>query len=141
MDTVAHQVMADHFWTIAAVVVIWAYCLATAQQTFAHIVGGNFSGFRVRLRQRARLCLDKTGFVGALIARHTLMVTVNVLALNLSLNLLSSIRAMDDHSMQYDTLKTSLYILCGVCIGLITVIAAITLALCNEVVRMAEEKS
>jgi hypothetical protein len=139
MNDVAHQVMADHFWTVAAVTMIWIYCLATAQQTLVHIVGGNPRGFRVRLKQRAKLCLDRTGFVGALIARHTLMVTVNVLALNLSLNLLSAIRAMDDYSMAYDTLKLSLYTLSAVCIGMITLIAAITLVLCNEIVRQAED--
>ncbi len=138
MESVAHQVMADHFWTVAAVTAIWFYCLATAQQTYAHIVGGDLKGFRIRLKQRAKLCLDKTGFVGALIARHTLMVTVNVLALNLSFNLLAAIRAMDDHSMGYQSLRLSLYLLSGVCIGMVIIIATITLALCNEVVRLAE---
>ena len=137
---VAHMVTTDHSWTISAVVLILAYCLVSLTLTYRYIIGGDIRGFGARLRQRANLCLSRTGYVGALIARHTVLLTANVLVLNLSLNLLSIIKQMDDKSDAQQMLQNSLQGLAAVCIGSVLVIAAITFSLCNEIARQAEDE-
>ena len=138
MNDVAHMVVQDHFWTICAVALMLGYCVISIILTFRYIVGGDVGNFGLRLRRRGRLCLDQTGYVGALIARHTVLVTANVLALNLSLNLLSVIGAMDDRSNANMLIQAGLHGLAGVCIVTVVVIAAITFALCNEIASQAE---
>ncbi len=140
MGEVARMVTAEHEWTAAAVGLVALYGCISLFQTYVLIFGRDLRGFRARLQSRARLCLDRTGFVGALIARHTLLVTINVLALTLSLNLLSAIRGMDDHSAAYALLTHSLQALAVVSVGQVIVIATISLALCNAVIRLAEEE-
>jgi len=138
MNSVAHDVTADHGWSILAVGLIVLYCLISLWATHRYILGGAFAGLRTRMRARARLCLARTGYVGAVITRHTLLLTVNALTLNLSLGLLAAIRAMDDHSQAYALLQTSLHGVAGLCIALIAGIAAFSFALCNEIARQAE---
>ncbi len=137
---VAQMVTTDHSWTIAAVVLILGYCLISVTLTYRYIIGGDIRGFRARLRERARLCLARTGYVGALISRHTVLLTANVLVLNLSLNLLSLIKQMEDSSDANQMLQNGLHVLAAVCIGSVAIIAAITFALCNEIARQAEDE-
>jgi hypothetical protein len=140
MSDVAHQVTGDHTWSMLAVGLILAYCLVSAWLTYRYVIGGNLRELSHRLRDRAALCVKRTGYVGALIARHTVLVTLNVLVLNLGLNLLSAIRPMDDHSIAYSVLTTGLEFMAAVCVGLVALIAAITFTLCNEAVRQAEDE-
>ena len=137
---VAQMVTATHEWTAATVGLIVLFGCISLFQTYVLIFERDLRGFRARLESRAKLCLNRTGFVGALIARHTLLVTVNVLALTLSLNLLSAIRGMDDHSSAYAALTRSLQVLAAVSVGQVIVIATISLALCNAVIRLAEDE-
>ena len=139
MNDVAHMVTADHSWTITAFILIVSYCLISAAMTFRYIIGGDFRHFRSQLRKRARLCLQQTGYAGAIIARHTVLVTLNVLVLNLSLNLHAMIKMMDDHSDADLLLQRGLNGLVGVCIAMIAIIGTITFALCNEVARISED--
>ncbi len=96
MSDVAHTVMADPWWTRAVIALVVAYALVSLHLMRVQIIGRGLRGFGDRLKARARLSLEKSGYVGAQMARHTLLVTMNVLALNLSLNLLNAIRAASD---------------------------------------------
>ena len=140
MTGVAHVVMESSAWTLSAVVLIAGFCLVSIHQTYVHIAGGNLTTLNTMLRQRAVLCLDKTGVVGAVLARHTLLVTLDLLVFNLSLNLLAAVRATDVQSMQATLLEYSLMTCATVCALLVVAIAVTTFALCNEVVRLAEER-
>ena len=138
MNNVAHHVMTSNSWAVVAGAGIALYCVVSGVQTYVHVFGGDLRRVRSRLRLRARLALDKTGFIGAVLARHTLLVTLNVLVFSLSLNLLSASRAANVQSMSADVLETGLSILAGFCLFLVVVIATMTFALCNAVVRLAE---
>ena len=138
MNSVAHTVTADHGWTSFAVALIIAYCAISLWLTHRYLLGGALRGLAARMRARAHLCLARTGYVGAVITRHTLLLTLNALAYNLAMGLLGAIAAMDDHSDAYAMLKTSLHGAAALCIVLIAGIAAITFALCNEIARQAE---
>jgi len=138
MTDVAQTAMASDYWSFAAVALVGVYCLVSGYLTYAYIIDGRMRGLRARLKARAKLCLDRTGFVGALITRHTLLVTMNVIVLNLSLNLMSALRGMGAPSGPSSVLTTSLQVACVVCVALILLIAVVTFALCSEVVRLAE---
>lgn len=138
MNDVAHTVMADPWWTWAVLALVVSYCLGSLYLVHVQIVGRDLRGFGVRLKTRARLSLEKSGYVGALMARHTLLVTMNVLALNLSLNLLATIRAASDAGT-FGLLKQALGLLAFVCAAEVLMIAAIILALSNAVIRLAED--
>jgi len=138
MSDVAQITMANDYWGMAAVALIGIYCLVSGYLTFAYVIDGPVRGLRARLKARAKLCLDRTGFVGALITRHTLLVTMNVIVLNLSLNLMTAIRKMGEQSASSEMLTMSLEVACAVCFALILLIAVITFTLCSEVVRLAE---
>ena len=140
MTNVAHTAMTSHFWSIAAVVIIGLYCVISSYLTGVHIVGGSPMGLRARLQRRAKLCLDQTGFVSAVITRHTVLVTMNALVLNFSLNLLAALRALNDQSAAALRLITGFEILAGVCIALIVVIAVVIFVLCSDIVKLAESK-
>jgi hypothetical protein len=138
MSDVAHAVMTDPWWTRAVMALALIYSLGSFHLLRVQIIGRDVRGFGDRLKTRARLSLEKSGYVGALISRHTLLVTMNILALNLSLNLLSAIRAASDAAGTYILLKQALGTLALVCAAEILLIVAITLALCNAVVNLAE---
>ena len=140
MSDVAHTAMSSHFWSIAALLLIGLYGAVSSYLTVVHIIGGSPIGLRARLRRRARLCLDQTGFISAVITRHTLLVTMNVLMLNFSLNLLSLLRALNDQSAVALRLILGFEILIGVCVALITLIAVVIFVLCSDIVKLAEDK-
>lgn len=141
MANVAHTAMTNDYWGFAAVLLVGIYCLVSSYLTYAYIIDGKISGLRSRLKARAKLCLDRTGFVGAVITRHTLLVTMNVIVLNLSLSLISVLRGMGAQSASTSTLTTSLELACVVCVMLILLIAVVTFVLCSEIVRLAEHNS
>jgi len=141
MTDVAQTAMANNYWAFVAVALVVIYCVVSCYLTFAYVIDWRLWGLRARLKARAKLCLDRTGFVGALITRHTLLVTMNVIVLNLSLNLMSALRGMDAQSVASGILTKSLELACVVCVALILFIAVVTFALCSEVVRLAEHKS
>jgi len=141
MTDVAQTAMANDYWGFAAVALVAVYCLVSGYLTFAYIIDGPMQGLSQRLKARAKLCLDRTGFVGALITRHTLLVTMNVIVLNLSLSLMSALRGMGTQSASSEILTTSLQVACVVCVALILLIAVVTFALCSEIVRLAEHSS
>ena len=134
MNDVAHTVMADPWWTWAVLALVVSYCLGSLYLVHVQIVGRDLRGFGDRLKTRARLSLEKSGYVGALMARHTLLVTMNVL----SLNLLATIRAASDAGT-FGLLKQALGLLAFVCAAEVLMIAAIILALSNAVIRLAED--
>ncbi|WP_295636066.1 hypothetical protein [Novosphingobium sp.] len=140
MSDVAHVVMAEPWWTRAVMALAFAYALGSLTLLRVQIVGRDLRGFGARLRMRARLSLEKSGYIGALMARHTLLVTMNVLALNLSLNLLNAVRSASDAGT-YGLLKQVLGWLAFTCAAEVIVIAAIILALCNAVIRLAEDNT
>ena len=138
MNDVAQMVMGSHYWASVAVAMVTAYCLVSGYLTFRYIIDSPVGDLRARLAVRAALCLDRTGVVGAVIARHTLLVTMNVVALNLSLHLLSALHGLSGPSRSAHLLEMTLETACGVCIALVLLIAILTFALCNEIVRQAE---
>ena len=140
MSDVAHTAMSSYFWSIAAILLIGLYSAVSCYLTIKHIIGGSPVGLRARLQQRARLCLDQTGFISAVITRHTLLVTMNVLMLNFSLNLLSALRALNDQSVVALRLILGFELLAGGCIALIIIIAMVIFILCSNIVKLAEDK-
>lgn len=139
MSDTARMIASDHSWTIFAVAVMLAYFLVSAALTYRVIVGGGTAQFTARLRKRAARCLDQTGFVGALLARHTVLITANVLVISLAFSLLSAIKSMDDRSTTVRTLELGLEFLAGSCILLVAITVTIIFLLCNEIVRQGEE--
>ena len=137
---VAGMVTGNPFWTYAVIAMIVGYCAVMAYQTLNHIIGRNVRNIRALIRQRARMCLARTGFAGALIARHTVLVTVNLLVLNIALNFLSYIERMDHVAGDDLMLKRWLETLAGVCLSLIVIIALLIFALCDEVIRQSEKE-
>ena len=140
MTGVAHTVMTNSLWGTLAVLLMALFCVVSLHQTYRQILGGGLASFGERLRRRAALCLDKSGFIGAVLARHTVLVTLNILAFNLSLALLSTIRALGG-PMSSPVLQYSLVALAAICVCVVLIIAVTTFALCNEVVRQAERSS
>ena len=67
---VAQMVTATHEWTAATVGLIVLFGCISLFQTYVLIFERDLRGFRARLESRAKLCLNRTGFVGALIARQ-----------------------------------------------------------------------
>lgn len=138
MASVAHRAMTSDLWGTLALSLIALFCAVSIYQTWRHIIGGGPSDFAGRLRRRAALCLDRSGYIGAVLARHTVLVTLNIVALNMSLALLSTVRALDGGTMSAPVLEWCLMALATVCGIVVLIIAVMTFALCNEVVRQAE---
>lgn len=128
------------YWSYAIIVLIAAYCAVMSYQTLHHIIGRNIRNIRALVRQRARMCLLRTGFAGALIARHTVLVTVNLLVLNLALSFLAQIDRMGALSDDLNALQAWLRILTGACLALIIIIALLIFAVCDEVIRQSEDE-
>jgi hypothetical protein len=138
MSDVAHNAMASHFWANSALFAVALYCIVSASLTYSHIFGGSFKHLGERMKQRASLCLKRTGFIGGVLTRHTLLVTMNVLVFNVALNFHSTLRGMDDGTSAVARLLLGSEVLAGVCLVLILIIAVITFILCGEVVRQGE---
>ena len=140
MTDVAHVAMTSHFWSIAAILIIGLYCVISFYLTLRHIIGGSPIGLRARLLRRAKLCLDQSGFISAVITRHTVLVTMNGLVLNFSINLISALHVLNDQSAAASRLITGFEILAGVCFALIVLIAIVIFVLCSDIVKMAESE-
>ncbi|MBX9796255.1 hypothetical protein [Sphingomonas sp.] len=137
MNAIAHEVMTNDGWARLAIALMLCFVAISAHQTWRHVLGG-VRDFSARMTARAKLCLDRSGFIGAVLARHTVLVTLNILALNLSLDLLAVVKALSGGAMVAPVLEGTLALVMGSCILTIAVIAVITFRLCNEVVRQAE---
>ena len=94
--------------------------------------------FRAEVAKRAELCRTKTGYVGALLARYTAIITLNLLIINLALNIAGSFRSPGEGFFELSVINILLIISAFSCAASVSFLIYIIIAICNAVISQTE---
>lgn len=126
-------------WLTVAVSLVGAALSATDLIRRFHSYGlGALEKFRIETARRANLCTSKTGYVGALLARYTAIITLNLLLFNVLMNLTTMARTSVSALANVPYILEILYGSAVACALSVIFIVFIIMAICNEVLRSSE---
>jgi hypothetical protein len=112
----------------------------TTSDTIRRLLTFRLKRFKGEVEKRAKFCRTMTGYVGALLARYTAIVTINLLVLNVALNLATIARTQETLLNGIPFLEEGFYLIAGVSAVSVLVVIWVILAVCNEVLRQAERE-